>query len=355
MSKEKNEYHLNLNINKDDSNLNDFVYCWKEFNKRPNKLTIHSNYSTKLFKDYIDEIVVESNNFTEIIPSGDDMIINDKILSKIGDEIYLSYVIMDREIDSSFVGDLIFYYKSEKNLDYVQEIVNGISKYVIDFSEEESFNLNTISLTPNGLEIEPISIDYDFENFEIFYNNKTIKSLNKTIKKIKKSQRGLVILNGEKGVGKTSTIKYIADSIDRVVIFIPNTLIEQTINNPDFRKFLKKYTKPVLVLDDCEMIFNEYFTKSNMIVNNLLQIIDGFIFDDVTIITIFNVDDDTEIDHNLLESNNIIDVLDFEYLEVEEANELSSFIGSSKKFKTKTKLIDIINKQNVTKNKRIGF
>jgi hypothetical protein len=56
-----------------------------------------------------------------------------------------------------------------------------------------------------------------------------------------------------------------------------------------------------------------------------------------------------------LESNNIIDVLDFEYLEVEEANDLSIFIGSSKKFKTKTKLIDIINKQNVTKNKRIGF
>ncbi len=354
MSKEKNECHLNLNINKDDSSLNDFLYCWKEFNKRPNKLTIHSNYSTKLFKAYIDEIVVESNNFTEIIPD-EEMIINDKILSKIEEDVYLSYVVIDREMDSSIVSDLVFYYKSEKNLDYIQEIVNGLSKCMIDFCEEESFNLNTISLTTTGLEIEPMSIDYDFENFEMFYNNKTIKSLNKTIKKIKKNQRGLVILNGERGVGKTSTIKYIADNLDRIVIFIPNTLIEHTINNSDFRKFLKKYTKPVLVMDDCEMIFNEYFTKSNMIVNNLLQIVDGLIFDDVTVITIFNVDDDTEIDHTLLEANNLIDVLDFDYLELEEANELSSFVGSSKKFKNKTKLIDIIKKQTSTKNKRIGF
>lgn len=355
MPKEKTDLNLNLNINKDDSQLNDFLFCWKEFSKRPNKITIHSNYSTKLFKDFVDDKIIESNTFTEIIPDEDEMIINDKILARLSNEIYLAYIVIDRELDTSLVSDLVFYYKSEANLPEIQKILDGINKCMIDFCEEESQNLNTLSLSNSGLEIEPLSIDYDSDNFELYFNNKTIKSLNKSIKKIKKSERGLVILNGERGVGKTSTIKYIADNLDRIVIFIPNSLLEHTINNSDFRKFLRKYTKPVLVLDDCEMIFNDYFSKSNMIVNNLLQIVDGLIYDDVTVITIFNVDDESEIDHTLLESNNLVDSISFEYLSSEEAEELSKHVGGSKKFKSDVKMIDVVKKRNTNKNKHIGF
>lgn len=355
MPKEKNDLNLNLNINKDDSQLNDFLFCWKEFSKRPNKITIHSNYSTKLFKDFIDEKVIESNTFTEIIPDEDEMIINDKILSKLSDDVYLAYIVIDRELDTSLVSDIVFYYKYEENLPVIQKVIDGINKCMIDFCEEESKNLNTLSLSSSGLEIEPLSLDYDSDNFELYFNNKTIKILNKTIKKIKKSERGLVILNGERGVGKTSSIKYIADNLDRIVIFIPNSLIEQTINNSDFRKFLRKYSKPVLVLDDCEMIFNDYFSKSNMIVNNLLQIVDGLIYDDVTVVAIFNVDDESEIDHTLLESNNLIENIDFEYLSLEEAEELSKHLGSNKKYKVDIKMIDVLKKRNSDKNKHIGF
>jgi flagellar biosynthesis GTPase FlhF len=216
--------------------------------------------------------------------------VNDKILAKIDDDIFLSYIVIDRELETSLVSDLVFYYKSESNLPEIQKIVDGVNKCMVDFCEEDSYNLNTISLTNTGLEIEPLSISYDFESFDLYYSNNTLKSLNKSIKKIKKNNRGLVILNGERGVGKTSAIKYIADNLDRIVIFIPNSLLEHTLNNSDFRKFLKKYSKPVLVLDDCEMIFNDYFSKSNMLVNNLLQIVDGLIYDDVTILAIFNVE-----------------------------------------------------------------
>lgn len=355
MPKEKNELSLNLNINKDDSQLNDFLFCWKEFSKRPNKITIHSNYSTKLFKDFVDKMIIESNTFTEIIPDEDEMIINDKILSKISENIYLSYIVIDRDFDTSIVSDIVFYYKSDENLPEIQKIVDGINKCMIDFCEEESQNLNTISLSSSGLEIEPLSIDVDFDNFELYFSNSTIKSLNKSIKKIKKSERGLLILSGERGLGKTSTINYIADNLDRIVIFIPNSLIEHTVNNSDFRKFLRKYTRPVLVLDDCEMIFNDYFSKSNMIVNNLLQIVDGLIYDDVTVIAIFNVDDESEIDHTLLDCNNLIDNVEFDYLSSEEAEELSKHLGSNKKYKTDMRMVDVVKKKVSNKNKHIGF
>lgn len=353
--KEKNNITFSLNINKDDSNLNDFLYCWQQFDKRPNKITIHSTYSTKLFQSFIKEKIKEKNTFTEIIPDEIDLIINDKILAKITNDIYLSYIIIDKELDSSIVSDIVFYHKSDNNLEQIQEVIDGLNKCLVDFCEEESYNLNTITLGQNGLEIEPITTEFDTDNFDMHYHSKTSKLLNKTIKKIKKNEKGLVILSGERGTGKTSTIHYIAENLDRIVIFIPNNLIDHTINNPDFRKFLKKHHKPVIVIDDCEMIFNEYFTKSNMIVNNLLQIVDGFIYNDVTVVTIFNVDDVSEIDHSLIESNNLIEIVEFDYLEADEATELSTLIKNTKKYKGKTKLIDVIKKKSQSCKKQIGF
>ncbi len=350
--------NINLNINKDESSINDFLYCWDQFSTRPNKVTIHNNYQTKLFNVAMDEYKNGRNIFTEVIPADDELIINDKILLKISDNIYLSYVVVDRLMDSSMVTDITFYFKEEDDSNLVNDIIDLLNDCLLDYTEEESVNLNTISLSQNGLEIEPInnqSIDND--NLDSYYNSETFKELQKLVKKVKKNNKGLSILWGQKGTGKTAAINYIADNLDRIVFFIPNNLIEHTINNPDFRKFLKKHHKPIIIIDDCEMIFNEYFAKSNVVVNNLLQLVDGFLSDDleVNIITIFNVEDEDEIDHTLLDCNNLIEVVEFSYLEEEEATELSRIIGHGKKYKNKTKLIDIIKKRNGSSENRIGF
>lgn len=353
---EKNDICLNLNINKDEDGLNDFLYCWQQFGNRPNKITIHNTYTTKSFQKFIKSKIVEKNTFTEIIPDEDGMIVNDKLLVKISDKIYLSYVVIDKNQDSSVISDVVFYHSSEDNIDEIQKIIDGLNQCLLDFCEEETYNLNIATYGSNGIEIEPVlNSNIDFENFESYLSEETIKSVNKLVKKIKKSDKGLSILYGERGTGKTSTINYIAENLDRIVIFIPNNLIEQTINNPEFRKFIKKYYKPILILDDCEMIFNEYFAKSNMIVNNLLQMIDGFLFSDVSVIALFNIDDELEIDHSLLDCNNLIDVVSFDLLSEEEATDLSKIIGANRKYKNKTKLIDIIKKRNTDDVKHIGF
>jgi hypothetical protein len=134
-------------------------------------------------------------------------------------------------------------------------------------------------------------------------------------------------------------------------------MIEHTIINPDFRKFIKRYSKPIIVLDDCEVMFNDYLNKSNILVNNLLQLSDGFLSElvDVTFITIFNCEDDSEIDHNLIECNNLIEVVEFDYLTEDESNELATHIGEKPKFKNKNRLVDIIKKKQSLNNKKIGF
>lgn len=354
----KNKTSLNLNINKDDSSINDFLFCWSIFDTIPNKILVHDSYLSDYFLKLIGPKTIEKNEFSEILPDSDSDIINTKTLSKLSETIYISYVLIDINQPDSIVSDITFFYKSEFDKPVINEIIEGlIQNCEVDYEESEVNKINSIGLSNTGLELERVETKIDLDTVESFYNSKTIKEVNKLIKKIKKSQTGLSILYGERGTGKTSIIHHLASKLDRIVIFIPNNMIEHTINNPEFRKFIKKYNKVLLVLDDCEMSFNEYFVKSNFIVNNLLQLVDGFLSDtiDLSIVTIFNVEDEEEIDHNLLNSNNLIDIIQFDKLTESEANELSEHIGEKTRFKSNTKLIDVVKKRKILNNKKLGF
>lgn len=346
---------LNLNINKDDSELNDFLFAWEQFESRPNKIVIHNTYSSKLFNELFSEYIEERNFFTEVIPSDEEFIINDKMFVKINEGVYCSYIIIDRRHENSIISEITFYYKSESDFEMVQELVEKLNSCIVGFDEDEYNIINTISLSASGLELEPIDIsEFNFDDFEMYYSKSTYKEINKLVKDIKKSNKGLSILYGERGTGKTSVINYLASKLDRIVIFIPNNMIEHTINNSEFRKFLKRYARPIIIIDDCEMLFHEYFTKSNTFVNNLLQMTDGFLSDSIeaNVIAIFNVDNEDEIDHSLLESNNLLKVIEFDYLSIDESNELSEHIGNKKTAKNKSRVLDIIRNNKKPKDKK---
>lgn len=134
-------------------------------------------------------------------------------------------------------------------------------------------------------------------------------------------------------------------------------MIDHTINNPEFRKFLKKYDRPILVLDDCEVIFSELYGRSNSFTTNLLQMVDGFLADSINcnIITLFNISVEEDIDQSLLESNSLVDIVEFKMLNDEESTQLSKHLSNNKKYKNNTKLIDVIKKRSNKEEFEIGF
>jgi len=359
MKSVKKNTKLSINISKEDGD-NNFLYCWDKFGDRPNKIKIYQTYSKDDFNEVIDKYTIEKSFSSEIIPADEFNIINDIYFIKVSETIYISYTLLDRESDLSFIHEISFYFKSyQDDSKLVDEITNALNEFQIDFDDEEESGskLNTIYIAPTGLEVEPIKRITSDDNLDLYYSEKTFKSINKLCKTIKRSDKGLSILYGERGTGKTNIISYITDKIDRIVIYIPNSLLEATLNNSEFRSFLKKFHKPIIVIDDCEILLNELFTKSNIYVNNLLQMVEGLLSDSIqlNIITIFNIDDESEIDHALLDSNALLDVIEFEYLSKEESNDLSKHLNHSKKYKNKTKLVDIIKKTNSKEYKKIGL
>jgi hypothetical protein len=349
-----------LNINKDDLNLNDFIHCWSQFKSRPNRISIDKEYITDSISNYFKELKIE-NSFTEIKSDYDKSIINNKFFIKLSDDIYLSYVSLDKNSDISTSVDFSFLYKNEYNLKEIEKIIEDIDEFSIKNEVSNSIGIDLVTIDSGDIVFENASFDnfdnklkIDMSNFEILYSSYTINNLNKVIKNIKKNKRGLSVFYGEKGTGKTSIIKYLSKKLYNRFIYIPNSMIEHTINNPEFNKILKNIDSPLIIIDDCEFILNNSYPRYNIFSNNLIQMVDGLVSNNLNIITIFNTNNIDDIDLNIINMNSLIGCVEFKYLSITESNDLSKYLGYKLKYKNKSRLIDII-KKNIPINKKIGF
>ena len=347
---------LSLSITKDDYTLNDFIYCWDKFGERPNRVVIHNTYSSKLFAKLMEDRMLDKNVFTEVIPDSVEVIINDKILAKLDDACYISYIVADRNMDNSFIDSITFYYKREyENIDV---IINDLNDCILDYCEEDSNKLNTIVLSPSaGLELEPIGTkDDQHDDIELFYSSATFKHAEKAIKAIKKADRGLTILYGERGTGKTSMIGYMASKLDRIAIYIPGSMVDHTINNPEFRKFVKKYERPLLFIDDCESLVGDPYIRQSSFTANVLQLVDGFLAESVNanVVMIFNEEDEDSIDPALLDCNGLLESVHFSNLSEAEAGDLAKHLGR-KPAKGSARMIDVVKKRKASAEYEIGF
>jgi hypothetical protein len=346
---------LNINLNSDDYQLNDYLILFDKFNSQPNKIVLNDSYTTDLF---IEKITQKNENLlTELIPSEENFIINERVLSEIIEDVWISYLIIDKDTDNSIVTDLTIYYKNVSDYDKISEIVSNISETSISFDIDDDINtdkLSTFVINAGNLETESINVD-DIDN-NCRYNPNIIKESDKLSKKIKKYKKGLSLICGEKGVGKTNLAKHIALKTDRNVVFIPNNMVDLTINNPEFFMYLTKVNNLLIIIDDCEFLTHNQIVKVNSFSNNISQLVDGVISDKINlqIILIFNEDLD-DIDEDILDINNLIDIIEVDYLDIEVANELSKLLGKNKKFKNKTKLIDVLRNKSILKTDKIGL
>jgi len=307
---------------------------------------------------------LEKNHFStvstlrEIYPIEDDSIVNRKIFSKNTEDIFISYTEYDIEAEESIINEVHLFHKDD-NIEKLLEELYEISDKLDDNPDIKEINSKYISLGVNGFELNSMDLGiYDEDNIDLYYNDDTIKRKNKLQKLIQKNKKGISVIYGERGVGKTTLVKSIISSLKKKCVFVPTTLFENTINNSEFRNFLRTNKDLVLILDDSELFFSEMYSKSNIFTNNLLQLVDGLDSDmfGVQIIVLLNVENIDEIDHILLESNNLIDVIQIKDLGSSKVRDLSKHLGKKNKSKNGLKLVDIIRGKKSSESKsEIGF
>lgn len=341
-----------IKYNSEDSDLNDFIYCSEVMCERPSKLVISANFKTKEFTELFKEVKY-LNTLTEASEDVEGFLINEKNLVQLKDNVFMSFTHMDKLMEG-LITNIIIYYKTDSYSDietYISDLQNITLKPEID-----EIKITCASLTPNGLDLEPMELMLaDYDNIELFINDDTFKSINKLSKKLNKSEKGLSIIYGKRGSGKTTILNWIAAKSSKSVIFIPLSTIDATINNPNFKSFLMKNDGSLLIIDDCE-IFNSDI-KSNITFANILQMIDGFNSDDlmVNVLLSFNLETEEEIDADLLECNNLVNIIKFDYLKKSKANKLCKQLGIDYKVSDPILLNDLIKQRFEDTKVNIGY
>jgi len=175
----------------------------------------------------------------------------------------------------------------------------------------------------------------------------------------KRNDKGLLLLHGKPGTGKTTYIRYLIGQIKKNVLFIPNS-IALNLTNPEMVKMMMNNKNGVFVIEDAETLLLDRNNYQNSAVANLLNLTDGLLSDvfNVQIICTFNTDI-KNLDKALLRKGRLIAMYEFKELETSKAQALSNKLGSKEIIKSPMILSEIYNQKDIDfipKHKnQIGF
>jgi len=214
-----------------------------------------------------------------------------------------------------------------KNLDFVQSIVD----VALQFKEKQRrqpLEINLIVQTKNRLELKAMEIKRTKLDLDLFYED-DFKEIDETIRKRlnQKKDKGIVLLHGLPGTGKTTYLRHLMGKIKKKVMFLsPN--IAGSLVDPEFIDLLIDSPNSVVIIEDAENIIMDRRTNQNSSVSNLLNISDGLLADflNVQLICTFN-SSLTMVDSALMRKGRLIAKYEFGKLSVRKAQRLSDRLG----------------------------
>lgn len=267
------------------------------------------------------------------------------------------------EIEEDSADVRLYFTKSCKN--EIGKLTNTLKDYIIEDVDDDMSPIYLVVQTRTGFDLEEFDIKNPKIDLELNYG-KNFADVNKKIvtELSKKKNKGLVLLHGEPGTGKTTYIKWLVGQLNKnkKVIFVPPFLTE-SITSPEFVPFLARYTDSVLVIEDAERVVSDRVSGSgsSIGVSNILNMTDGIMGDvmNIQIICSFNMHRN-KIDPALLRKGRLIAEHKFDTLDVESTNNLLKHLGHEQTSTKSMTLADIYNideKEFVTNNgnQKVGF
>jgi len=214
-----------------------------------------------------------------------------------------------------------------------QELITAITTMISPLREKQRRaqpEINLVVRERNGLNLKKMEIKRTTLDLGLFYDE-TFKDTDELIRKRlnRKNDKGIVLLHGLPGTGKTSYLRYLIGKIRKKVLFISPSVAENLMS-PDFIELLVSNPNTVLIIEDAENIIMDRKQSPGSSVSNLLNISDGLLADflNVQMICTFN-NSLTLIDNALLRKGRLIAKYEFGKLNIAQAQRLSDHLGFS--------------------------
>ena len=210
---------------------------------------------------------------------------------------------------------------------------------------EKENNIALVIQTNRGYDTTSFELPKQKLDIELGYG-KSFKPIHeKIIHKLNEPKsKGLVLLHGTPGTGKTHYLKYLASKIkNKRVLFIPPFLAD-FITSPEMTPFLIQNAGSVLFIEDAEKVITDRNTGGGNGVSNILNITDGILSDilNIQIVATFNMDK-AKIDSALLRKGRLIAEHKFDALPTEDSQALIDHLGFDYKTDKPMTLTEIYN------------
>ena len=216
---------------------------------------------------------------------------------------------------------------------------------LVKIRKEESNNIGLVIQTPRGYSTTSFELPKHKLDVELNYGKGFKPIHDKIINRLnEKDGKGLVLLHGTPGTGKTHYLKYLASKIkDKRVLFIPPYLAD-FITSPEMTPFLIDNSNSILFIEDAERVITDRNNGGANGVSNILNITDGILSDilKIQIVATFNMDK-AKIDTALLRKGRLIAEHKFDALPVDDSNNLLNSLGKEANASKPMTLTEIYN------------
>jgi ATP-dependent 26S proteasome regulatory subunit len=200
-------------------------------------------------------------------------------------------------------------------------------------------------------------------DLELNYGSSFLKIHNTIEQRLNRNyDKGIILLHGDPGTGKTSYIKYLTSLIkEKDILFIPPSMVEM-LSEPSIVPFLMDHKNSILIIEDAERVISDReINGSSAGVSNILNLTDGIMGDclNIQIVATFNMRKE-KIDKALLRKGRLIAEHKFENLNLDETNKLLKHLEKDYVATEGMCLADIYNidveiHKSTNNNNKIGF
>jgi hypothetical protein len=253
-----------------------------------------------------------------------------------------------------------FFYNIQRGELLTQINLTDIETYV---RTKKRANIHLVKSEHGHLDTEEYDLFITPMELELNYGE-SFKEVHQTIisRLNKKNDKGIILLHGQHGTGKTSYIKYLTSLIeDKDILFIPPSMAEM-LSDPSMIPFLMDHKDSILIIEDAERVIGdrESGNVSSAGVSNVLNLTDGILGDclSIQIIATFNMRKEN-IDKALLRKGRLIAEHKFDKLNVKDTNKLLKHLNKDTEVKEGMTLADIYNidveVHKTIKTSKLGF
>lgn len=337
-----------------------YVIKYKAIPSTRNDKTTYSNKILKILSDLGFSVLCKLEN----IHGGKSLKLD--IINRSSEEIF--FILDEKEVMAKVKRvkgakdhTITFYYNIDKGSLDEQIDISEINKFR---TKKKKTNISLIKSQGGGyLDIEEYELNVPQMDLEMNYGSEFKKIHDTIIKRLNtKDDKGIVLLHGEPGTGKTTYIKYLTTLVkNKEVIFVPPMMAE-SLTDPSIIPFLMDYKNSILIIEDAEKVLGSREQGStSQSTSNLLNLTDGILGDclNIQIVATFNTKREN-IDSAFMRKGRLIAEHKFTKLSVEDSNKLLKHIGKDVTVDESMAVSDIYNidvdvYKTIKEKNKIGF